>query len=171
MSSRSRAPAAVLNAVAESGAVWNVPQPLERARLLERAAWRIGWSLIALSFIGLAGIDIFGVHTDSAHIMVVVPIATLLLFAFISHQLRQVRLARWLIIGGLILLGLSLELLILLSALASKNINIIDLRLGKLNNVGYSAISTDGDSRIIRDLLTKLGDQYYEANLIEFHSM
>ncbi|WP_027136538.1 histidinol-phosphatase HisJ family protein [Gaetbulibacter saemankumensis] len=62
-------------------------------------------------------------------------------------------------------------LLILLSALASKNINIIDLRLGKLNDVGYSAISTDGDSRIIRDLLTKLGDQYYEANLIEFHSM
>ncbi|MBD0825355.1 MULTISPECIES: histidinol-phosphatase HisJ family protein [Aestuariibaculum] len=62
-------------------------------------------------------------------------------------------------------------LLILLSALASKNINIIDLRLGKLNNVGYSALAIDGDSHTINNLLNKLGDQYYEANLIEFHSM
>ncbi|MCH4552656.1 histidinol-phosphatase HisJ family protein [Aestuariibaculum lutulentum] len=62
-------------------------------------------------------------------------------------------------------------LLILLSALASKNINIIDLRLGKLNNVGYSALAVDGDSNTINNLLSKLGDQYYEANLIEFHSM
>lgn len=61
-------------------------------------------------------------------------------------------------------------LLILLSALASKNINIKDLRLGKMNDVGYSAIAIDGDSNVIRNLLTKLGDQYYEANLIEFHS-
>jgi histidinol-phosphatase (PHP family) len=62
-------------------------------------------------------------------------------------------------------------LLILLSALASKHINIIDLRLGNLNNIGYSALAIDGDSHVIKNLLTKLGDQYYEANLIEFHSM
>ncbi len=62
-------------------------------------------------------------------------------------------------------------LLILLSALASKNINIIDLRLGKLNSIGYSAVAINGDSHVIRNLLSKLGDQYYEANLIEFHSM
>ena len=62
-------------------------------------------------------------------------------------------------------------LLILLSALASKNINIIDLRLGKRNKIGYSALAIDGDSNIINDLLTKLGEQYYEANLIEFHSI
>lgn len=61
-------------------------------------------------------------------------------------------------------------LLILLSALASKNINIIDLRLGKLNDVGYSALAIDGDSNIIKNLLSRLGDQYYEASLIEFHS-
>ncbi|MFV0565123.1 MAG: histidinol-phosphatase HisJ family protein [Flavobacteriaceae bacterium] len=61
-------------------------------------------------------------------------------------------------------------LLILLSALASKGINITDLRLGMLNNVGYSALTVEGDSNTIRYLLTKLGDQYYEANLIEFHS-
>jgi len=62
-------------------------------------------------------------------------------------------------------------LLILLSALSSKHINIIDLRLGKLNNVGYSAIAIDGDSNVIRNLLSNLGEQYYEASLIEFHSM
>jgi histidinol-phosphatase (PHP family) len=62
-------------------------------------------------------------------------------------------------------------LLILLSALASKSINIIDLRLGSLNDKGYSAIAVNGDSNIIKSLLNKLGDQYYEANLIEFHSM
>ena len=61
-------------------------------------------------------------------------------------------------------------LLILLSALGSKHITIKDLRLGKLNDVGYSALAIDGDSNVIRNLLSKLGDQYYEANLIEFHS-
>ena len=61
-------------------------------------------------------------------------------------------------------------MLILLSALASKDINIKDLRLGKLNNVGYSALAVGGDSNVIRGLLSKLGNQYYEANLIEFHS-
>ncbi len=61
-------------------------------------------------------------------------------------------------------------LLILLSALASKGINITDLRLGMLNNIGYSALTVEGDSNCIKNLLTKLGNQYYEANLIEFHS-
>ena len=62
-------------------------------------------------------------------------------------------------------------LLILLSALASKNINITDFRLGKLNKVGYSALSVQGDSHVINNLLSKLGEQYYEATLVEFHSM
>ncbi len=62
-------------------------------------------------------------------------------------------------------------LLILLSALASKHVNIVDLRLGKRNKIGYSALAVEGDSNEIRALLDKLGEQYYEANLIEFHSM
>ena len=62
-------------------------------------------------------------------------------------------------------------LLILLSALASKHINIIDLRLGKLNKVGYSALAVEGDNNVISSLLSKLGEQYFEAKLIEFHSM
>ena len=62
-------------------------------------------------------------------------------------------------------------LLILLSALASKHVNIVDLRLGKRNKIGYSALAVEGDSNEIKALLNKLGEQYYEANLIEFHSM
>ncbi len=62
-------------------------------------------------------------------------------------------------------------LLILLSALASKHVNIVDLRLGKRNKIGYSALAVEGDSNEIRALLDKLGEQYYEANLIEFYSM
>jgi len=62
-------------------------------------------------------------------------------------------------------------LLILLSALASKHVNIVDLRLGKRNKIGYSALAVEGDSNEIRALLNRLGEQYFEANLIEFHSM
>lgn len=62
-------------------------------------------------------------------------------------------------------------LLILLSALASRHVNIIDLRLGKRNKTGYSALAVEGDSNEIRSLLGKLGEQYQEANLIEFFSM
>ena len=61
-------------------------------------------------------------------------------------------------------------LLILLSALASKNINIIDLRLGKRNKTGYSALAVEGDEHEISHLLEKLGPQYQEANLIVFNS-
>ncbi len=62
-------------------------------------------------------------------------------------------------------------LLVLLSALASKNINIIDFRLGKKNKMGYSALAVEGDNNVINNLLSKLGPHYHEANLIEFHSM
>ncbi len=61
-------------------------------------------------------------------------------------------------------------LLILLSALASKNINIVDLRLGKRNKTGYSALAVEGDEYEIERLLSKLGPQYQEANLIVFNS-
>ena len=36
-------------------------------------------------------------------------------------------------------------LLILLSALASKHVNIVDLRMGKSNKIGYSALAVEGD--------------------------
>ena len=61
-------------------------------------------------------------------------------------------------------------LLILLSALASKKVNIIDMRLGKRNKTGYSALAVDGDEYEITELLKKLGPQFEEANLIVFNS-
>lgn len=54
-------------------------------------------------------------------------------------------------------------LLILLSALASQNINVMDLQLGHRGNKGYAALGVDGDPRVVRDLLSKLGDQFYET--------
>ena len=62
-------------------------------------------------------------------------------------------------------------LLILLSALASKHINIVDLRLGKRNKFGYSALAVEGDVNTIEKLLTQLGPQYHEASLVQFYSM
>lgn len=61
-------------------------------------------------------------------------------------------------------------LLILLSALASKMINVIDMQLAHKNKIAYAALAVDGDSFIIRDLLTKLGSNYLEASYISFHS-
>jgi len=62
-------------------------------------------------------------------------------------------------------------LLILLSALASKQINIIDMQLAHKNKIAYAALAIEGDSFIIKDLLTKLGSNYSEASYIEFHSI
>ncbi|MCK5825024.1 MAG: histidinol-phosphatase HisJ family protein [Ichthyobacteriaceae bacterium] len=61
-------------------------------------------------------------------------------------------------------------LLILLSALASKNINIIDMQLAKRNKTGYSALAVDGDESVICKILENLGEKYIEANLINLNS-
>ena len=53
-------------------------------------------------------------------------------------------------------------LLILLSALASRKINIVDLQLGERCDKGFVALSYEGNFNIVEDLLRKLGDQYYE---------
>lgn len=58
-------------------------------------------------------------------------------------------------------------LLILLSALASRKINIIDLQLGERSNRGLVALSVEGDFAVIDDLLRKLGEQYYEISHFE----
>jgi HisJ family histidinol phosphate phosphatase len=61
-------------------------------------------------------------------------------------------------------------LLILLSALASKNVNVIDLDLGQKNNQGYCAIAVEGDEKEIKEILKHLGPDYTEASLICFRS-
>jgi histidinol-phosphatase (PHP family) len=58
-------------------------------------------------------------------------------------------------------------LLILLSALASRKINIIDLQLGERSNRGFVALSVEGNFAVIDDLMRKLGEQYYEISHFE----
>ena len=54
-------------------------------------------------------------------------------------------------------------LLILLSALASQQINVLDLQLGHRGNKGYAALGVEGNPRVVRDLLSQLGDQFHET--------
>jgi histidinol-phosphatase (PHP family) len=58
-------------------------------------------------------------------------------------------------------------LLILLSALASRKINIVDLQLGERGDKGLAALSVEGDFTVVDDLLRKLGEQYYETTHFE----
>jgi len=58
-------------------------------------------------------------------------------------------------------------LLILLSALASRKINIIDLQLGERGDRGFLAVSIDGDFGVVEEMLRKLGNQYYETTHFE----
>jgi len=58
-------------------------------------------------------------------------------------------------------------LLILLSALASRKINIIDLQLGERGDSGFLALSIDGDFAVVEEMLRKLGNQYYETTHFE----
>jgi histidinol-phosphatase (PHP family) len=62
-------------------------------------------------------------------------------------------------------------LLILLCALASRNINIVDLQLGERGDKGFAALSYQGDFKIVEDLLRKLGDQYYEITHFELNDI
>ena len=57
-------------------------------------------------------------------------------------------------------------LLVLLSALASQNINVLDLQLGHRGQKGYAVLAVDGDEQQIKMLLPKLGPQYYETSYI-----
>ena len=62
-------------------------------------------------------------------------------------------------------------LLILLSALASRKINIIDLQLGERSNRGLVALSVEGDFAVVDNLLRKLGEQYYEITHFELSNL
>jgi histidinol-phosphatase (PHP family) len=57
-------------------------------------------------------------------------------------------------------------LLILLSALASRGVNILDLQLGSRGERGFAVLGIDGDQRDVAAVLTELGPQFYEANQI-----
>jgi histidinol-phosphatase (PHP family) len=57
-------------------------------------------------------------------------------------------------------------LLILLSALASRGVNVLDLQLGSRGERGYAVCGIQGDQRDVAAVLTELGPQFYEANQI-----
>jgi histidinol-phosphatase (PHP family) len=57
-------------------------------------------------------------------------------------------------------------LLILLSALSSRNINIHDLQLGERGNRGYAAIGVEGQDGDMELVLSRLGGNFHEATLI-----
>ena len=57
-------------------------------------------------------------------------------------------------------------LLILLSALAALNINVVDLQLGYRGRKGYAALGVDGDEQLIKMILPKLGPQFYETSYL-----
>jgi histidinol-phosphatase (PHP family) len=57
-------------------------------------------------------------------------------------------------------------LLILLSALASRSVNVLDLQLGSRGERGFAVLGIEGDEREVAAVLTELGPQFYEANQI-----
>jgi histidinol-phosphatase (PHP family) len=57
-------------------------------------------------------------------------------------------------------------LLVLLSALASRSINVVDLQLGARGEKGFAALGVDGEERDVAELLTQLGPSYLEASQI-----
>jgi histidinol-phosphatase (PHP family) len=54
-------------------------------------------------------------------------------------------------------------LLVLLSALASRKVNVLDLQLGERGDKGYAALGVEGDERAVAGLLPLLGSGYLEA--------
>ncbi len=54
-------------------------------------------------------------------------------------------------------------LLVLLSALAARKVNVLDLQLGERGDKGYAALGVDGDEREVSALLAQLGSDYLEA--------
>ena len=57
-------------------------------------------------------------------------------------------------------------LLILLSALASRNVNVRDLQLGSRGDRGYAVLGVEGDEREVAEVLPELGPQFAEASHI-----
>ncbi len=57
-------------------------------------------------------------------------------------------------------------LLILLTALASRGVNVVDLQLGARGARGYAALGIEGDEREVAEVLPRLGPQFHEVSLL-----
>ena len=56
--------------------------------------------------------------------------------------------------------------LVLLSALASRGVNVVDLQLGARGDRNFAALGIEGDERDVADVLRRLGPTYFEASQI-----
>jgi histidinol-phosphatase (PHP family) len=56
--------------------------------------------------------------------------------------------------------------LLLLSALASRGVNVVDLQLGARGDKNFAALGIEGDEREVADVLRQLGPTYFEASQI-----
>jgi histidinol-phosphatase (PHP family) len=57
-------------------------------------------------------------------------------------------------------------LLILLTALASRGVNVVDMQLGRRGEHGFAVLGVQGGEREVAEVLTQLGPQFYEASQI-----
>ena len=57
-------------------------------------------------------------------------------------------------------------LLILLTALASRGVNVVDLQLGKRGDHGFAVLGIEGDEREVAAVLGRLGPQFREVSLL-----
>ncbi|MBU1076484.1 MAG: histidinol-phosphatase HisJ family protein [Spirochaetes bacterium] len=62
-------------------------------------------------------------------------------------------------------------LLILLSALASRQINVADLQLGHRGDKGFAVLGVEGNERDVAEVLTKLGPQFYEVSHLTLNNI
>jgi HisJ family histidinol phosphate phosphatase len=62
-------------------------------------------------------------------------------------------------------------LLVLLSALASRGVNVVDLQLGARGDKNFAALGVEGDARDVADVLHRLGPSYLEASQIVLESL
>ncbi|MGA2974252.1 MAG: histidinol-phosphatase HisJ family protein [Spirochaetia bacterium] len=56
--------------------------------------------------------------------------------------------------------------LVLLSALASRGVNVVDLQLGARGDKNFAALGVEGDERDVAEVLRLLGPSYFEASQI-----
>jgi histidinol-phosphatase (PHP family) len=56
--------------------------------------------------------------------------------------------------------------LVLLSALASRGVNVVDLQLGARGDKNFAALGIEGDEREVAEVLRRLGPSYFEASQI-----
>ena len=52
------------------------------------------------------------------------------------------------------------------TGLASRNVNVVDLQLGRRGERGFAVLGVQGDSASVSEVLTELGPHFYEAHQI-----